>query len=185
MNLQIHFKEKLSKLKVDKKTALFVVIGFTAILIIFLSEIGGSGEDNDEYNILSEEMSSVTYCEYLEDKVKEIVESIDGAGETKVMITLSETTEYIYATNDKDTRKSSDTNDDSTFENDYVIIENDSNDTGLLVKTIEPKVRGVAVVCEGGNNYSVQQQIYSAVSAVLNISTSRISISKLSITEEK
>lgn len=181
MNLQL--KNFINRLKIDKKTALFVVIGFTAILIIFLSELNNSG--SEEINIDTEEMSSVTYCEYLEDKVKEIVESIDGAGEAKVMITLSETTEYIYATNDKDSRKSDENADDSTFENDYVIIENNSNDTGLLIKTIEPKVRGVAVVCEGGNDSTVQRQIYSAVSAVLNISTSRISISKLNVTEEE
>ncbi len=185
MNLKLPLKNTLNKLKVDKKTALFVVIGFTVILIIFVSELSSFANDEKDKNVNTEEMSSTAYCEYLENKVKEIVESIEGAGEAKVMITLSETTEYIYATNDKDTRKNSASNDDSTFENDYVIIENNSNDTGLLIKTIEPKVRGVAVVCEGGNDSTVQRQIYSAVSAVLNISTSRISISKLNITEEK
>ncbi len=184
MNLKISLKSMFNKLKVDKKTALFIVVGFTAILIIFLSELSNSGTNNKDNKSNSEDMPSITYCEYLEDKVQEIVESIEGAGEAKVMITLSETTEYIYATNDKDTRKNSENADDSTFENDYVIIENNSNDTGLLIKTIEPKVRGVAVVCEGGNDSTVQRQIYSAVSAVLNISTSRISISKLNITEE-
>lgn len=185
MNLKMPLKSVLSKLKIDKKTALFVVVGFTAILIIFFSEFISSSSNSKEKSISTDEMSSVTYCECLEDKVKEIVESIEGAGKAKVMITLSETTEYIYATNDKDVRKSDDNSDDSTFENDYVIIENNSNDTGLLVKTIEPKVRGVAVVCEGGSDSTVQRQIYSAVSAVLNISTSRISISKLNVTEEK
>lgn len=184
MNYKLQLKNIVNKLKTDKKTALFVVIGFTAILIIFFSEFSNFGNDEEEKIINTEEMSSVTYCEYLEDKVQEIVESIDGAGKAKVMITLSETTEYIYATNDKDTRKNNENSDDSTFENDYVIIENNSNDTGLLIKTIEPKVRGVAVVCEGGNDSTVQRQIYSAISAVLNISTSRISISKLNFTEE-
>lgn len=184
MNLNIPLKDFINKLKIDKKTALFVVIGFTAILIIFLSELSDSGGNDKNIDINTEEMSSVTYCEFLEDKVVEIVESIEGAGKAKVMITFSETTEYIYATNDKDSRKNSENSDDSTFENDYVIIENNSNDTGLLIKTIEPKVRGVAVVCEGGNDSTVQRQIYSAVSAVLNISSSRISISKLNDTEE-
>ena len=68
-------------------------------------------------------------------------------------------------------------------QSDYVIINADDNDKGLLLKTIEPKIRGVAIVCDGGNNELVQQQIYSAVSAVLNISTSKISISKLSASE--
>lgn len=183
MKINLSIKDYLNKIKIDKRTALFVIVGFTVILIIFFSEMSNSQKEELSYE--KNEMSSISYCEYLEGKVQEIVESIDGAGKAQVMITLSETTEYIYATNDKDSRKNSENNDDLTYENDYVIIENNSNDTGLLIKTIEPKVRGVAVVCEGGSDSTVQRQIYSAISAVLNISTSRISISKLNDTEEK
>lgn len=93
---------------------------------------------------------SSEYCDYLEEKVREIVESIDGAGKASVMITLSETTEYIYATNGKEIRKNTEKNNDINNQNDYVIIDKDNNDSGLLLKTIEPKVRGVAVVCEAG-----------------------------------
>lgn len=183
--MKIQIKNILDKFRTDKKTVLFIIIGFTAIMIIFFSEF--NNEDNDK-KIQTDNMQSLTsvdYCEYLEEKVQEIVESIEGAGDTKVMITLSETTEYVYAMNGKNTRKSDENSDDSTIENDYVIIDDNNNDAGLLIKTIEPKVRGVAVVCEGGNDSSVQRQIYSAVSAVLNISTSRISISKLNHKEEK
>ena len=181
MNLIKTYLGKVVLLKDNKKMALIAVVGFVAIALIFISELDFNSKEEIEG---TEEMSTYEYCTYLENKMIEIIESINGAGKTKVMITLSETTEYIYATNDKDTRKSSDNKDDTTVENDYVIIEQDNNDTGLLMKTIEPKVRGIAVVCEGGDNSSVQGQIYSAVSAVLDISTSRISISKLTLTEE-
>lgn len=183
MNLST--KNILNKFKIDKKTALFLVVGFSAILVIFFTEFISLDDNDETVNNNNQDMSPMSYCEYLEDKVQEIVESIEGAGETKVMITLSETTEYVYATNGKDTRKSDENSDDSTNENDYVIIDDNNNDAGLLIKTIEPKVRGVAVVCEGGNDSAVQRQIYSAVSAVLNISTSRISISKLNHKEDK
>ena len=183
MNSLKSYLKKLDEIKNNKKLSLIVIAGFLVIALIFISELDLKENEQEKIEI-TDEMSTAEYCIYLEDKVTEIIESIDGAGKTKVMITLSETTEYIYATNDRDTRKCDDTNNDSTNENDYVIIEKDNNDTGLLIKTIEPKVRGIAVVCEGGNNSTVQSQIYSAVSAVLNISTSRISISKLTHTEE-
>lgn len=184
MNLIKSFLDKSYVIKNNKKLALIVIAGFMIIALIFISELDFNNDDFNKSDT-KENMSTEEYCSYLEEKVTEIIECIDGAGQTKVMITLSETTEYIYATNDKNTRKNNDTNDDSTNQNDYVIIEKDNNDTGLLIKTIEPKVRGVAIVCEGGNNSTVQNQIYSAISAVLNISTSRISISKLSYMEEK
>ncbi len=183
MNFPKSFLHKADVIKNNKKLALIVIAGFLIIALIFISELDFNTIDSSKIEI-KEEMSTEEYCAYLEEKVTEIIECIDGAGKTKVMITLSETTEYIYATNDKNTRKSNDASDDSAVENDYVIIEKDNNDAGLLIKTIEPKVRGVAIVCEGGNNSTVQNQIYSAISAVLNISTSRISISKLSYMEE-
>ena len=129
-------------------------------------------------------MNSYEYCDYLEKRVEDIVNSIDGAGEVRVMITLAETTEYVYAQNQNGTKKSNKDSENSDNKSNFVIIEKDNNDSGLLIKTFEPKLRGVAVVCDGGDNPSVQQQIYSAVSAVLNVSTARISISKLTSEKE-
>ena len=183
MNFIKDLLQKSNVIKNNKKLALMVIAGFMIIALIFISELNFNTDFSGK-NEIKKEMLTEEYCAYLEQKVTEIIECIDGAGKTKVMITLSETTEYIYATNDKDTRKNNDASNDSATQNDYVIIEKDNNDTGLLIKTIEPKVRGVAIVCEGGNKSMVQNQIYSAISAVLNISTSRISISKLTTTEE-
>ena len=148
----------------------------------FFSEIFFQEDDVEEIETYN---TDEEYCVYLENKIQSYIEKIDGAGKTEVIITLSETTEYIYATDDKDVRKNNSNSDDATIEKDYVIIENNNNDVGLLIKTIEPKVRGVAVSCEGGDNAKVQQQIFSTIEALLDISTSNISISKLSLTEEK
>ena len=100
------------------------------------------------------------------------------------MITLAETTEYVYAQNQNGTKKSNQNSENSDNKSSFVIIEKDNNDSGLLIKTFEPKIRGVAVVCDGGDNPTVQQQIYSTVGAVLNVSTARISISKLKSEKE-
>ncbi len=176
-----NLSDKIKKLNLDKKTKLIIVIGFSLIFLLLISEMDFSKEENkDEYKELSDE----EYCLYLEEKIKEFVENIDGAGRTEVIITLAETTEYIYATDNKDVKKNNSNSDDSTLEKDYVIIENNNNDEGLLIKTIEPKVRGIAISCEGGNKAEVQQQIYSAIEAILDIKTSNISISKLRILEE-
>ncbi len=151
------------------------------ISILFVSELDFENF-NEETN---KEVTDEEYCDYLENKIKHFIERIDGAGKTEVIITLAETTEYIYATDDKDIRKNNTNSDDSTVEKDYVIIENDNNDVGLLIKTIEPKIRGVAISCEGGDDIKVQEQIYSTIEAILNIKSSNISISKLSLMEDK
>lgn len=180
MNTVNQIKEVIKKLKIDKKTGLIILIGSALIIILFLSELDLNNEKKDDNNQISNE----EYCNYLETKVKNFIEKINGAGKAEVIITLAETTEYIYATDDKDIRRNNNNNDDSTLEKDYVIIENNNSDTGLLIKTIEPKIRGVAISCEGGDDINVQQQIYSTIEAILDVSASDISISKLSYSEE-
>ncbi len=173
--------EKIKKLNLDKKTKIIIVVGFLAILIIVISELDFKKDkettDNTEY-------SNEEYCSYLENKVKGFIESIDGAGKTEVIITLAETTEFIYATDDKDVIKNNTNIDDASYEKKYVIVKNNNSNEGLLLKTIEPKIRGIAISCEGGNNTKVQEQIYSSIGALFDISTSNISISKLTNVEE-
>ena len=181
MKYDFKFEKIISFLKSDKKTLLIAIVGIIMIGVIMLSELIPNSNEKKEHNT---ESPISDYCSSLETKVEEIISLIDGAGKTKVMITLSETTEYIYAKNESNQNKSSDDSLNIDTENDYVIIEQNNEDSGLLVKTIEPKIRGVAIVCEGGDNPTVQQNIYSTVSAVLNVSTARISISKLNNSED-
>ena len=176
-----NFKKIIDKIKKDKKSIIIFACGILIIVLIMISEI----DIEKEKEIVDDEVSDTEYCSYLESKIKDFVETIDGAGKTEVIITLAETTEYIYATDDKDTRKNSSSNNDYTLQKDYVIIDNNNNDEGLLIKTIEPKARGVAISCEGADNIKVQEQIYSTVEALLDLNTSDISISKLSLSEEK
>lgn len=173
----------LETFKKDKKMLLVIFVGIIGVLIIALSEISfdDSTDKNNEKMLNSD---SYEYCAYIEKRVEDIVSSIDGAGNVKVMITLAETTEYVYAQNQNGTKKSNKDSENSDNKNSFVIIERDNNDSGLLIKTFEPKIRGVAIVCDGGDSPTVQQQIYSTVSAVLNVSTARISISKLTSEKE-
>ena len=60
-----------------------------------------------------------------------------------------------------------------------VTLASDNNESGLLLKVIEPEIRGVAIVCEGADSANVRQEIVLTVSAVLGISTNRISIAKI------
>lgn len=179
--LKINIEKYIEKIKKDKKSLLILISGIIVIFIIFMSEFIFTNKSEEKIDFVNEEDSQYEYCEYLEEKLTILISSIDGAGKSKVMVTLDETTEYVYAEN---LNEQYDIN-NSNYENEYVIIQVENDDKGLLIKTIEPKIRGVAIVCEGGDNPAVQQQIYSVVSSVLNLNTSKISIAKLHNQEEK
>ena len=124
-----------------------------------------------------------SYAEDLEKRLTNIVSSISGAGKTKVMVTLENGVESVYAADEKQSVERSsgektggvEVNEKSNTENEYIILQsNGSRDEGLVIKVIQPKIRGVAIVCEGGDSAYVQQRITQAVTAVLDIGASRV-----------
>lgn len=158
------------KLKSDKKAMLIILLGLLGMLMILFS---GSAEEKQDCETVSSE-SSYNQNE-IEHNLTELIESIKGAGDAKVMITYETAEETVYAVDEEEKTDDKDTN----LKKEYIIIENDYGETGLKVKQIYPKVRGVAIICEGGGDPIVEEQIYSLVSALFNISTNKISVAPM------
>ncbi len=163
----------VTKLKENKRVAVIVLAGLIGILMLTASELMPEEEKAD---VQENEVSDYSeYEENLEQRLEGMISSINGAGKTKVMLTLESGDENVYAMEHK--QSSSSQNEQS--ENEYVLINKSGDDEGLLLKIVEPEVRGVAIVCEGADSAQVRQEIISSVTAVLGITTNRISISKM------
>lgn len=184
MSIKIPEPRKLKELfKADKKLVLLCTAGLVGILLLVVSSVFPQSEKKEEKDAATS-VAHETYAEDIEKKLTDIISSIDGAGKTSVMVTLESGTEQVYAKNEKIKNDSSadesKLNEDFSDEKEYVLIETDGDDGGLIIKLIQPKIRGVAVVCEGGGNDAVRQEITQAVTAVLDISSSRVYIAKMS-----
>ena len=166
----------LEKIKRDKRIAIIVCIGLVGIILLTLSELMPQKSDAKQ-NEKSENVTDIrdSYEENIEKRLTSIVSSIDGAGRTEVMVTLASGDENVYAVKEKSS--------DGSKEREYIVIDSDKNESGLLLKVIEPEIRGVAIVCEGADSAKIRQEIISSVSAVLGISTNRISIAKIKSAE--
>ncbi len=167
----------LEKIKHDKKIAAIVCVGLAGIILLTLSEIMPTKNDTNEKSH-KEPATDIrdSYEEDIEKRLTSIVSAINGAGRTEVMVTLASGDENVYAVKEKIN--------DGSKEREYIVIDSDNNESGLLLKVIEPEIRGVAIVCEGADSANVRQEIVSTVSAVLGISTNRISIAKIKPTSE-
>ena len=64
------------------------------------------------------------------------------------------------------------------MEEKYIIVDTSQGESGLAIKIIYPKIRGVAVVCSGGDDPIVNSRIKSLVSALFDIGSNRISIAR-------
>ena len=124
----------------------------------------------------------------LEKNLETIVSNIKGAGNSKVLVTIESTTETVYATEEKKNKEASEdkTNGETTrrkecddCEKKYITVK-DSNGTekALAVTEIQPRIKGVIVVCAGGDDPLVQQRVINAVTTALNITSKRVCVTK-------
>lgn len=90
------------------------------------------------------------FSEKLRSQLLAIVSHIDGVGEAEIFLTLDNGGENVYLTN-SDTK----------------------------TKSIEPTVRGVVIVCDGGDDPVVVSRVLGAVTRSLSISSDKVCITKL------
>lgn len=168
------FKEKFSEfVNSENKNKIIIAVGIIGILLILLSEVNfGTAQDKRDND---SDADYASYVNSLNDELTELLSSIDGVGECRVMITLRNTSESVYAKNSD----SSSSDNSKSNSDEYVIYDSENGDSPILLKENFPDIEGVAIVCSGGDNVAVKEKVIKCVSALFNISTNRISVAKL------
>lgn len=120
-----------------------------------------------------------------EKELKTILEKIEGVTDVDVMVNLDASKLKVYEKNTmvgKQTTKETDQKggereiEDSSQEEQTVIIRNQNQEMPLLIQTKKPAIRGVLVVARGAGDVQIQKRIVDAVSSVLDAPTHRISV---------
>lgn len=161
-----------------KKPKVLVMIGIGGMLLIFVSSFIPSGVKTGEIS----DIKTVNVEEYragLEEDVIRIVKGITGDGNCTVVITLESGVRYTYAdTNEQDNSSASGENleeSSSSSAKSYITVKTaDGGEEPLLVAEVMPQVRGVAVVCRGGDDKDIIEKIKGSVTAALDITSKRV-----------
>ncbi len=173
--------EKIKKITQNPK--LLIILGISGILLIFISSLFSGNEKSDKkITSSSTTYTADEYCEILEDDIKNIVTSITGDKNPTVVITLESGIRYSYASADEtdissSAGQSSDQSSESKKQSYITVKTADGGEQALIVAEIMPEVRGVAIICEGGNSNITAEKIKNAVTAALNITSKRVYIS--------
>lgn len=170
--------------KAEKTIIILCVIGMALVFISGYIDFGGKKETSDNKN------DTESYKAKLENEISETVSLVSGVGRTKVMITLENGVEYIYVSEENknvalsedyvnsDRKRTSQT--DNSKQN-VIIVDSPGGGKEALIKTeIEPQIKGVLIVCDGGDSEEIKSEIKEILSSLLNISEKKISVSKLS-----
>lgn len=165
-------KQIFANIKNDKKIIVIIAIGILGMLMIMFSETG-EGENKPDHENESQLIMSE---KELANEVEAFIENIKGAGETKVILTFESFEETVYAL-DEDEKIS--LSGESDYSSEHVIIDTGDSEDGLKLKVLSPKIRGVAVTCKGGDNPIVKERIITAISALFDISTNKISVAEM------
>ena len=151
-----------SLLEKQNRTKLAVVLGAAAMILLLLSELLPTNAVKEPVLAPADETA---YRQQLEEQLQELIEQIDGAGTTTVMITLESGEETIYALD----TLSGQTQTQQT----HVLLD---DGTALAQTVCTPRVCGVAVVCEGGGDVRVAARITEMIGALLDLPSNRICV---------
>ena len=171
----------------DKFKKIIIFVGILGIALIFFSGLlKTSGTKKTKSS--TQNSSTKEYVFQLESSLREMVSSIKGAGNTKVLVTLENSKETVYATEEKKNKEATEDKTDGQLskkresddcEKKYITIKDaDGTERALSVTQIQPTVKGVVVVCDGGDIPEVQQRITEAIKTALNITSKRVYVTK-------
>ena len=172
---------------------LLVAAGLLGMVLIAVSQGRPPGGETGEPASQPGTETTEEYVQRLEERLEALVESMEGAGEARVMVTLEQGSLQVYATERKEDFQVEDDYDtgaakrkDST-EDSYLLVEDgNGRKQALPTTTVEPTIRGVTVVCAGGEDPQVAARVTEGVTTALGISSNRVCVIRLSgnITEK-
>ncbi len=149
MKAVIGFGEIKELIKSEKGIKLIFAAGLILILLIAFSGLFTRSGSKETEQVRSSAEELSAYESMLEQRLTDILSQIEGVGSVKVMVTLDDTGETEYGKN-----------------------------ADMLLSVTAPRVRGVIVVCDGGDSITVKEKVVGAVSGVFGINTLHISVTR-------
>lgn len=184
---------KIEKSK-NNKFPNFLIVCLSCILLGIIVVLGNdyfkstsAVKINSEDKPIIENIGSSTQDSELaaENKLKSVLEDIDGVGRVKVMLTFDGSEEQIPAVNINDSTNNTKEKDPSGGTRDItqknngstIVITNDgSKNQPLIIKTTKPKIIGVVVVADGAKDRSIELKITQAVTRLYNVPSDKVSV---------
>lgn len=194
----MNFKEKLKKIGYDK-LLLALIAGIVLICFSLPSvnkdktseQSGAAGntqnasEDAAETQLDTDSIAySATerYRSEMEEKVKALLQTMDGVGSVEVMITfegsgelvLQEDRSYQYEYGES----SSLTHSDGSYTT--VLVQGEEGDAPIVIKMYNPQVEGVVVVAQGAQSAVIKSEITDALMVLFGIESHKIKVLTMS-----
>lgn len=202
------FKDKLGKVKEainqkegdsNNKRKIENLVVFIIILIVTILVINMVWKKDDKQEPISsaytklassqnttETSNNTTTDEYnLEQDLEDMLSKISGAGNVKVLLTYSESSQMVPLSNEnykqtqtEESDKSGGTRkiDETDKSSEIIYQENNGKKEVITQKVIMPKIEGALILAQGADNANVKTNIIQAVEALTGLATHKIQV---------
>lgn len=173
----MRLSERIKEALLGDKGRRIVIAGAVAVMLLLL--LSTVSRDRGEKNVTEPYTSSENASEIereLEERLIRLVSRIDGAGEVTVMVTLDTISERVFE-KDRRSESSSESKPEGSAQSsgsETEVVLAGSSKEPLQIGTVQPKVRGAAVVCTGASDPVVKERVANTVAKALNIGLSKV-----------
>ncbi|MBO5110183.1 MAG: hypothetical protein J6D21_05625 [Clostridia bacterium] len=143
-----------------KRLWLLILGGVGVLLLLF-----GSFIPNERSETIYTDFPYKEYELALEKKLEEFCSFINGIENVKAFVTLETSVETVYAQN------STVSTSQSTYE--YLLF---GTESPLPIYEVTPKIRGIAIACDGGNEAYIQKILTELISSATGVPSNKIKI---------
>lgn len=183
--------------KWDKSQWAIVIL--TGVLLMVLAMPAGGGDQKKGMDAAQKTEGEGTerngtdegYARRLEANLKKALSKIDGAGRVEVMITFEDSGESVVEkdvereTSDRQETDGGSSEKGSKISQSTVYYEESSDKFPFVGREMTPKIAGVLVIAQGGDDTAVKRNISEAVMALFQIDVNRIKVVKMNVQEER
>ncbi len=154
-----------------KSGKLWIALVGIAVGVILLL-LGGRAVDKEDDAISTPTDAEVAladmeaYRQAVEARVCYACTQVSGVGKVTAVVTVESGYEYVYAADSKPTASG-----DSTQ---YITLGNGADEQPVYLTRRVPVISGIGIVCDGGNDPTVRQEIIGLLSAAFGVGSHKI-----------
>ena len=185
---------KLNKLSLKDigpaRIAILAICGIFLLVSSFpMRKTGVSGENGKKGREAPSVKNSFDqeYIRQQENRLKQILQTVEGVGKVEVMITLRSSGEAVlnkdYSREEagqSESEGSDSKNSDSIKEGEETILSDKNGSRApYVIKEMSPEISGLLIICEGAGSNRVASRVLQAAQSVYGISADHIAILKM------
>lgn len=171
-NMKEKEKNKIGLLEYIKKQKMIIPIAILLLLGLFLLLLPETGKSTAQ--TISDQERLQKYAETLENKIADLCSKVRGATNVSVTVYFDTGFETVYAYNEESKTTSSGFN----SEKKYVTVGSGNNESMVCVLEKMPNICGIAIVCRGGGNPVVSNELINLISSAYGVAKNKIYVTE-------